>query len=177
MASDHEAVVRLLGREPQGPYDVVVRRPDGSPVVLANGPFLDSGRPMPTRYWLVDRALVKAVGRLESTGAVDRAEAEVDPEALRAAHDAYAAERDALVPDDHEGPRPFGGVGGTRIGVKCLHAHYANLLAGADDPVGRWVDVHLAATGDAFERRPADAAVDPGDAVDRGTAAAHGTGR
>ncbi len=39
----------------------------------------------------------------------------------------------------HTGPRPFGGVGGTRQGVKCLHAHYAWLLAGGDDPVGRWV--------------------------------------
>ncbi len=150
-------MVRLLGRQPQGPYEVVVRRADGSPVVLANGPFLDSGRPMPTRFWLVDRALVKAIGRLESTGAVDRAEAEVDPGALRAAHDAYAAERDALIPPDHAGPRPFGGVGGTRIGVKCLHAHYANHLVGADDPVGRWVDDHLAATGDAFEPGPAPA--------------------
>jgi len=25
------------------------------------------------------------------------------------------------------------------VGVKCLHAHYAYLLAGGDDPVGRWV--------------------------------------
>ena len=31
------------------------------------------------------------------------------------------------------------GVGGTRRGVKCLHAHYAWFLAGGDDPVGRWV--------------------------------------
>ena len=130
---------------------MVVRRSDGSPVVLANGPFLDSGRPMPTRFWLIDRALVKAIGRLESTGAVDRVEAAIDPEVLQATHDAYAAERDALIPPDQTGPRPFGGVGGTRIGVKCLHAHYANLLVGADDPVGRWVDERLAATGDAFD--------------------------
>jgi hypothetical protein len=27
--------------------------------------------------------------------------------------------------------------------VKCLHAHYANLLAGADDPVGRWTTEQL----------------------------------
>jgi hypothetical protein len=149
--TDHEAVVRLLGREPQGPYSVVVRRADGSPVVLANGPFLDSGRPMPTRYWLIDRKLVKAIGRLESTGAVDRAEAEVDPVALQAAHDAYAAERDALIPADHAGPRPYGGVGGTRLGVKCLHAHYANHLVGAEDPVGDWVASRLAETGDEFD--------------------------
>ena len=34
--------------------------------------------------------------------------------------------------------RPFGGVGGTRVGVKCLHAHVAHLLATGDDIVGRW---------------------------------------
>ena len=148
---DHAAVVRLLGREPQGAYEIVVRRADGSPVVVANGPFLHGGRPMPTRFWLIDRKLVKAIGRLESTGAVDRAEAEVDPEALRRAHDAYAAERNALIPADHAGPRPYGGVGGTRIGVKCLHAHYANHLVGASDPVGRWVHERLSETGDAYD--------------------------
>ncbi|HMQ27497.1 MAG TPA: DUF501 domain-containing protein, partial [Acidimicrobiales bacterium] len=62
---------------------------------------------------------------------------------LAAAHARYAAERDAALPDGHEGPRPFGGVGGTRQGVKCLHAHYAWFLAGGDDPVGRWVADHL----------------------------------
>ena len=36
-----------------------------------------------------------------------------------------------------------GGVGGTRTGVKCLHAHYAWHLAGGDDPVGRWVSEQL----------------------------------
>jgi hypothetical protein len=106
---------------------------------------------MPTRFWLLDRKLVKAIGRLESTGAVDRAETEVDPVALQAAHDAYAAERDRLVPDDHAGPRPYGGVGGTRLGVKCLHAHYANHLVGADDPVGAWVHEQLLSSGDAFD--------------------------
>ena len=40
--------------------------------------------------------------------------------------------------------RPSGGVGGTRQGVKCLHAHYAWHLAGGDDPVGRWVAAQLA---------------------------------
>jgi hypothetical protein len=34
-------------------------------------------------------------------------------------------------------------VGGTRTGIKCLHAHYAWFLAGGDDPVGRWVHDHL----------------------------------
>ena len=55
----------------------------------------------------------------------------------------FGAERDAALPPGHTGPRPSGGVAGTRVGVKCLHAHYAWLLAGGDDPVGRWVRDHL----------------------------------
>ncbi|MEJ7845392.1 MAG: DUF501 domain-containing protein, partial [Acidimicrobiales bacterium] len=84
------------------------------------------------------------VGRLESTGGVDAAERDVDADELAAAHARYAAERDAAVPPGWSGPRPSGGVAGTRIGVKCLHAHYAWHLAGGDDPVGRWVAVRLA---------------------------------
>ena len=52
-------------------------------------------------------------------------------------------EQHGVLPADHEGPRPQGGVGGTRRGVKCLHAHYAWHLAGGDDPVGRWVAAAL----------------------------------
>ncbi len=84
------------------------------------------------------RYLREAVSRLESTGGVRQAESAVSPARLAAAHAAYAAERDALIGPDHVGPRPSGGVGGTREGVKCLHAHLAWWLTGADDPVGEW---------------------------------------
>jgi hypothetical protein len=100
---------------------------------------------MPTRFWLVDPGLRAAIGRLEAAGGVRRAEAEVDPEALAAAHERYRAERQAAMPADHVGPGPSAGVGGTRTGVKCLHAHYAWFLAGGDDPVGAWVEAHLEA--------------------------------
>lgn len=136
-------LTRLLGREPRADFDVVVRGTAGEAVVIRNAPLLTDGTPMPTRYWLVDPATSRAVSRLESAGGVRRAESEVDPASVAVAHAAYAAERDAALPDDHEGPRPSGGVGGTRTGVKCLHAHYAHLLAGGDDPIGRWVASHL----------------------------------
>ena len=145
--ADAEAVRSLLGREPQGEFAVVVRAPDGSPVVLRNAPLLDDGTPMPTRYWLVGRDEVVAVSRLESTGAVREAEAAIDPQLVADAHRRYAAERDAALPVDHTGPRPSGGVAGTRTGVKCLHAHYAWHLAGGDDPVGAWVARRLAERG------------------------------
>lgn len=141
--ADHDAVEALLGRPVQGDFEVVVRHDDGSPVVLRNSPVLHDGRPMPTRYWLVGEPERTLVSRLEADGGVRAAEAEVDPEVLADAHRRYAAERDAAIPPDHRGHRPSGGVGGTRLGVKCLHAHYAWHLAGGDDPVGRWVAAHL----------------------------------
>ncbi len=140
---DIAAVTALLGRRPGGAFSVVVRARDGAPVVIANAPLMDDGRPMPTRYWLVEPRLREQVSRLESTGGVRLAETLVDGDALVRAHARYAAERDALIPADHRGPRPSGGVGGTRRGVKCLHAHLAWWLAGGDDPVGEWVAVRL----------------------------------
>lgn len=115
----------------------------GEPVVLRNAPLLDDGTPMPTRYWLIGPAQNLAVSRVESTGGVRAAEAAIDPELVADAHRRYALERDAQVPDGHEGPRPSGGVAGTRQGVKCLHAHYAWFLAGGEDPVGAWVQLQL----------------------------------
>ncbi len=102
---------------------------------------------MPTRYWLVDADLRRRVSRLEGDGGVRAAEAAIDPESLAVAHSRYAAERDALLPHGHVGPRPTGGVGGTARGVKCLHAHLAYRLAGGDDPVGDWVLEQLDAHG------------------------------
>jgi hypothetical protein len=123
-ADDVARVTELLGRTPAGAFVVVVRAADGTP--------------MPTRYWLCDPHLREAVSRLESTGGVRAAEAEVPAARIASSHAAYADERDALIDPDHRGPRPSGGVGGTRQGVKCLHAHLAWWLTGADDPVGEW---------------------------------------
>lgn len=113
--------------------------------MIENEPFLDDGTPMPTRFWLVDPELNRRIGTLEAAGGVNRAEAEVGMEVIAAVHDLASAHRDALIASDRPGPRPSGGVGGTRRGVKCLHAHHAAFLAGEDDPVGRWVSRQLAA--------------------------------
>lgn len=145
---DHGRVAELLGRTPQGAFTVVVRDDAGDPVVVRNAPFLDDGTPMPTLYYLVGTELVRAVSRLEASGGVREAEAAIDPDAIAAAHLRYAAERDQAIDPDHAGPRPSGGVGGTRVGVKCLHAHVAYTLAGGDDPVGRWALAQLAGTAD-----------------------------
>ena len=144
---DAVRVAELLGREPESTFEVVVRDAEGEPLILRNHPLMFNGRPMPTLYWLAGRDALRRVSRLEAAGGVRAAEAEIPAEEIAAAHARYAAERDGLIPAGHAGPRPSGGVAGTRQGVKCLHAHYAYLLAGGDDPVGRWVAQRLAEEG------------------------------
>ena len=140
-------VTEFLGRAPEGDFTIVVRRPNGDPVVVENAPYLRDGRPMPTRHWLVDPELRAAVARLESAGGVNRAEAEVDPDELARAHAAMETSRAALLGPDDGRPRPSGGVAGTRVGVKCLHAHLAQYLLDDVDPVGSWTDAALAEHG------------------------------
>lgn len=137
--ADIDRVTELLGRAPQGDFDVVVRRANGDPVVVRNSPLLNDGTPMPTLFWLVGSDEYTAVSRLEAAGGVDQAEAEVDATALDDAHRAYSELRSRDLPPGHTGPAPSAGVAGTRRGVKCLHAHFAWWLAGGDDPVGEWV--------------------------------------
>ncbi len=148
--ADVASVTQLLGRAPRGAFSVMVRDANNMPVVIRNAPRLYDGTPMPTLYWLVGHEQIRDIGHLESQGGVNQAESEVDADALVAAHQRYADERDALLveidadrKDAAELPRPSGGVGGTRQGVKCLHAHYAYLLAGGDDPVGEWIVTKL----------------------------------
>ena len=109
---------RCSGASRTADFDVVVRDADGAPVVIRNAPFTRDGTPMPTRYWLVDPELEPrrwpARGRRRRAGGRGgRRPATM----LAAAHAAYAAERDAAIAADHDGPRPCGGVGG--------HAHRA----------------------------------------------------
>lgn len=141
--ADRDIVTELLGRAPRCAFDVVVRDSDGRPVVIRNEALLDDGTPMPTRYWLLGADESVLMGRLESLGGVNRAEADVDPIALDAAHRTYEADRAAALPNGHGGPTPYGGVGGTRTGVKCLHAHLGYWLTGAEDPIGDWIVEHL----------------------------------
>ena len=140
---DVAAVELTLGRPLAGRCAVVVRRTDGRPVVIENEPHLRDGTPMPTLFWLVDRDLHEAVSRLESSGGVHRFEELVEADALAKSHREYA-ERRRRATVRTNGPQPVGGVGGTRVGVKCLHAHLANYLAGAEDPVGELVAIEVA---------------------------------
>ncbi len=142
---DFVAVCALIDRTPKTEFVVVVRDLSGAPVVIRNAALERDGTPMPTRYWLLGPVHNELIGRLEASGGVRRAEAELDPEAVAVTHERHRVLRDADIPGDWAGHRPTGGVAGTRRGVKCLHAHYACWLAGEDDVVGRWVVDQLGA--------------------------------
>lgn len=152
-ATDHARVCELIGREPRGEYSIVVRDTYGDPVVLRNAPLLHDGTPMPTLYWLIGPHEVREVSRIEADGGVNEVEVLIGLEQIADIHRRYAVERDAEIPSGHVGPAPFGGVGGTRTGVKCLHAHFAWWLTGGDDAIGEWTAQQLAARGVTFTAR------------------------
>lgn len=152
-AADIAAVREQLGREPTTVFSVVARcMPDGHPLVIRNAPYDADGKPFPTRYWLTCPDAVRVVSGLEASGEIRRWNERLATDADLAtrvgiAHTAYAGERDHEAALLRGGGRagdvvapaldaPTGGIGGTRVGVKCLHAHYAYHLAGGVDPIG-----------------------------------------
>jgi hypothetical protein len=139
--NDREVVAVQIGRPPRSPVDVVTRCHLGLPIVTRVPPHLDDGTPFPTLYWLSCPLAALRIDRLESGGGVKAAEERIaaDPAlaaALAAANERYERERNALIAPDAPQHRPSGGVAGTRNGVKCLHAHYADHAAGNANPVG-----------------------------------------
>jgi exopolyphosphatase / guanosine-5'-triphosphate,3'-diphosphate pyrophosphatase len=160
-ARDIEQVRQQLGREPTTAFTVVARCGPGHPLVIRNEPVDADGHPFPTLFWLTCPDAVRAVARLESSGEIARFNLRAETDAsfaaeLARAHEEYAAERARSLPD----AAGWGGVGGTRAGVKCLHAHYANHLSGGADPVGAWVAHRVEPVHD--ERGGRVAAIDQG---------------
>ncbi len=138
---DRGVVAAQIEREPRSVVDVVARCSLGLPTVIKVPPHLDDGTPFPTTYWLTCPLAGRRIGRLEGDGGVKKAEAQIDrdPEfgaAFRQAMQRYETERNALVDGAAHQHKPSGGVGGSRRGVKCLHAHYADHAAGNRNPVG-----------------------------------------
>lgn len=142
---DDRAVVAVqIGRPPRSSVEVEARCHLDLPVVTRVPPVLDDGTPFPTTHWLTCPLAVLRISRLEADGGVKAADAEIgaDPalaDRYRDAMERYARERAQLVPADHTGPVPSGGVAGSRWGVKCLHAHYADHAAGNANPIGERV--------------------------------------
>jgi exopolyphosphatase/guanosine-5'-triphosphate,3'-diphosphate pyrophosphatase len=156
-------VARQLGRQPLTEFSVVARCGDGHPLVVRNHPRDREGNPFPTLYWLTCPEAVTAASRVEAEGWIKRLDARTaeDPDSARAldqAHREYARERGRWLSE----AEAWGGVGGTRTGLKCLHAHYANHLAGGADPVGAWVAERVEPIHPEEDRSGRVAAVDMG---------------
>ncbi len=142
-SDDRQVIEAQIGRPLRADSEVVSRCHLGLPVVVRVPPILDDGTPFPTLYWLSCPLAATRIGRLEGAGGVKRMEAKAESDesfgtALDAAHRSYETERDQIL-GTIDGPRPSGGVGGTRVGVKCLHAHYAHTRGGGANPVGEVV--------------------------------------
>lgn len=140
--ADRQVVALQIGRSPRSVSTVASVCHLGLPVVIRTSPILEGGTPFPTLYWLTCPLAVKRVSRVEAAGGVKRMDARsrsdrAFAQRLEAAHGRYAAQRDADLPPTVR-HRPSGGVAGSRKGVKCLHAHYADHRAGNDNPVGEW---------------------------------------
>ena len=143
---DDRSVVEIqIGRPARSQVVVESRCHLGLPVVIGVPPILDDGTPFPTTHWLTCRLATLRVSRLESAGGVRESDERIasdDAFALQfgVAMKRYEDHRDSLIPTSWEGPRPSGGIAGSRGGVKCLHAQYADTAAGNDDnPVGAGV--------------------------------------
>ena len=140
---DTQILSLQIGRELRAKSRVVARCNAHLPIVAEVPPMLETGEPFPTRYWLTCPLAQLRVARLEASGGVRDAQSRIDndPEfaaALTQAHIRYATERNAHIPN---GARwvPQGGIGGSRGGVKCLHAHFADFMARNDNPIGQSV--------------------------------------
>jgi hypothetical protein len=128
-------------------------------LVLEQAPYADDGTPFPTTFWLSCEVLVRAIGRLEGDGGIERCERDLasDP-ALRAdralVERRVAALRAALAPGNLAGTVDGGaslrtGIGGSPVGgpLKCLHAHAAVALAAGPYALGERI-LELAAAPD-----------------------------
>lgn len=138
---DRSVVAIQIGRQPRSKVRVRTRCHLGLPVVIDVPPILDDGTPFPTTHWLTCPLAVLRISRIESGGGVREADALIDSdrkagEAFAAAMDRYREHRETLLPAGWRGPTPSGGIGGSRGGVKCLHAQYADTAAGNDNPIG-----------------------------------------
>ncbi|NLS44908.1 MAG: DUF501 domain-containing protein [Firmicutes bacterium] len=162
---DEEIIRVQLGREPRGLIKVATRCPLGMPETIITCPVVPARpgldvpfEPFPTVFWLTCPGAIKAVSRLEDDGWIAKLEADLreDPEFRKRyeeAGESYAEFRRKLLTDDQlnwiKTQHPSwcdvickSWVAGVPKGsgrLKCLHAHYADYLVRAVNPVGERV--------------------------------------
>lgn len=141
--NSREVVEVQIGRPPRSEVVVSKACHFDLPVVTVVPPHLEDGTPFPTTYWLTCPLLLRRVSRVESGGGVRAFDKRIatDAEFSRQYDRAmvrYSEHRGTMIVDASL-VAPSGGIAGSRGGVKCLHAHVADTLAGNDNPVGHEV--------------------------------------
>lgn len=148
-------VKELLGREPEGLREVMVRNDQGVPAVVRVA-SMNRTKPFPNMYWLTDKKICKAIDQIESTGFVKTLENEIipqDPELqqqLIKDHQNYIDKRWKYfeqefdlneISDLYKNALKTKGIGGlmkyTR--VRCLHMHFAHYLVDGN-AIGHLID-------------------------------------
>ena len=68
---DISKVANLLGKDPQGEFQIIVYD-EATPLIIENSPFFYDGTPMPTRYWILESDIFNKISKLESSGAIKK---------------------------------------------------------------------------------------------------------
>ncbi len=149
-----ERVAVLLGRQPRGLEEVAVYNDHGDPSVIRVAPLVD-GKPFPTMFWLVDKALNYRIDQEEAGGLIHSLQQKIDssPELQQRMvedHRAYMSLRQRYLTDNQRQALERGGfanvferkgIGGIAnfSRIRCLHTWYAAHLVTANT-VGRLLD-------------------------------------
>lgn len=152
---DLQKALELLGRKPRTPFSIKSRCPNGSPqVLLADPVFNENGiwKPFPTFLWLVCPELKLKAAHLEQNGLIRSFSARLDDNQsfrqefikgqreisqirLKMARDILGDSIPEYILRILETTTIVGSIDITK--VKCLHAHLAQELAFANNPIGK----------------------------------------
>lgn len=154
---DERIIEIQLNRKIDNFVETIYYCPFDYPAVVLVDAFKNNN-PAPTIYWLTCPYLTYEVDRLESdTDLIDKLGKKLKEDysfrkAMNSAHKSYAKKRlesldnaqlknAEMISEDLLKTLKFSGVGGIKDknGIKCLHTHLADYLAGGNNPVGRIV--------------------------------------
>ena len=145
MTNRNKQIVEIqLGRKLRSEVKVTTTCHFNLPVVIKVPPNLDDGTPFPTTYWLSCPMYTKKIGSLESKGLIKELDSQIQSDKNLykqwiGRQQSYEAERNDEIDEDTKIP-PYGGVGGARESIKCLHSHFADQLATGKNMVGNIVE-------------------------------------
>ncbi len=150
-----ELIRNQLNRKPDNLIGISRECPFAKPAVIITLPYKKETGVFPTTFWLSCPYLVEEVSRLEDSGLIGKMTDKLQNDnqfraEMEEAHQDYARRRMSLLQDKmketvrEEAPGILtvlqeSGVGGIqdKEGIKCLHTHLADYLAGGKNPAGK----------------------------------------